>query len=61
MTVISPCISICRINPRSRLCEGCRRSMTEIAAWLDYSTDQKRAIIDDLPTRDPFEAKQPTD
>lgn len=59
MTVISPCISICRINPATRLCEGCRRSMTEIAAWLEYSDDQKRSIIAELPTRDPFETPKP--
>jgi len=33
--------------------------MAEIAAWLEYSDDQKRAIIAELPSRDPFEAKQP--
>ena len=60
MTVISPCISVCRINQQSRLCEGCRRSMAEIAAWLEYSDDQKRAIIAELPSRDPYDAKQPS-
>ena len=61
MTVISPCISVCRINPRTRLCEGCRRTMAEIAAWLDYSDDEKRAIIAELPTRDPLAANASTD
>lgn len=60
MTVISPCISVCRINRRSRLCEGCRRSMSEIADWLELSDDQKREIIADLATRDPFAANTPT-
>jgi len=31
--------------------------MAEIAAWLDYSDDQKRTIIAELPSRDPYEAK----
>jgi len=54
MTVISPCTGVCRINPRSRLCEGCRRSLAEIAEWLGYSDAEKRAIIAALPARDPF-------
>ncbi len=54
MSVISPCVSTCLINPRTSLCEGCRRTLTEIAAWLDYSDDEKRAIIAALPARDPF-------
>lgn len=61
MTVISPCISVCRINPRTRLCEGCHRTMAEIAAWLDYSDDQKRAIIAELPSRDPYGDKATAD
>lgn len=60
MTVISPCISVCRINPTSRLCEGCRRTMGEIAAWLNYSEEEKQAIVAELPNRDPFAQKAPS-
>jgi predicted Fe-S protein YdhL (DUF1289 family) len=34
--------------------------MAEIAAWLEYSDDQKRAIIAELPSRDPFETREST-
>jgi predicted Fe-S protein YdhL (DUF1289 family) len=53
MSVISPCIGVCRINRDSHLCEGCRRTLTEIAEWLHLSDDQKRAVIAALPGRDP--------
>lgn len=57
MNVITPCIGICRINKHTSLCEGCRRSMTEVAEWLYYDDDKKRRIIDEAARRDPFPAK----
>ncbi len=29
----SPCLSVCRMNANSALCEGCMRTLDEIAAW----------------------------
>ena len=54
MGVISPCTSVCRMNPRTELCEGCRRTLTEIAEWLLYTDDEKRALLAELATRDAF-------
>jgi predicted Fe-S protein YdhL (DUF1289 family) len=31
--VRSPCISVCRIDAASGLCEGCSRTLDEIADW----------------------------
>ena len=31
--VKSPCVSVCRIDPASGLCDGCQRTLDEIAAW----------------------------
>ncbi len=42
--VPSPCINICRMNPRSGLCEGCLRSIDEITAWSRLNDDGKRLI-----------------
>jgi len=42
--VQSPCVSICRIDPASGLCEGCQRTLDEIAAWGTLGDDAKRAI-----------------
>jgi predicted Fe-S protein YdhL (DUF1289 family) len=41
----SPCINICEIDPATRLCEGCYRSLDEIAAWADASYATKRLIL----------------
>ncbi|TSA09592.1 MAG: DUF1289 domain-containing protein [Comamonadaceae bacterium] len=43
--VPSPCISVCRMNPQSGLCEGCLRSIEEIAQWGEAGDDLKRAIL----------------
>ena len=32
-SVISPCISVCRMDAGTQLCEGCFRTLEEIAAW----------------------------
>jgi predicted Fe-S protein YdhL (DUF1289 family) len=31
--VASPCIDVCRMDRRTGLCEGCLRTIDEIAAW----------------------------
>ena len=49
--VPSPCIKICAIAAASGLCEGCHRSLEEIASWPSYSAAQKRALLAALPSR----------
>lgn len=49
--VESPCVKICVVHPESRLCTGCLRSIDEIAQWSRMTPQQRRAVIDELPTR----------
>ncbi|WP_255440410.1 DUF1289 domain-containing protein [Caenimonas sedimenti] len=42
--VPSPCISICRIDPVSEICQGCFRTLDEIAAWSTLDDLRKRDI-----------------
>jgi uncharacterized protein len=49
--VASPCINVCRMDPASGYCEGCRRSLEEIASWSAYSPADKRAVLALLPAR----------
>ena len=51
MTVSSPCVNICRIEPASRLCLGCWRSIDEIGAWSRMTEAQRQAIMAELPQR----------
>jgi len=49
--VASPCINVCRMSPDAGLCEGCLRTLDEIAAWSAMSAEQKRAVLAQLAKR----------
>jgi predicted Fe-S protein YdhL (DUF1289 family) len=42
--VPSPCLSVCRMDPASECCEGCYRTLDEIAAWSRMSDEGKREV-----------------
>ncbi|WP_233861928.1 DUF1289 domain-containing protein [Paraburkholderia adhaesiva] len=50
-TPVSPCINICRMNEASGLCEGCLRTIDEIAAWSTLDDDAKRAVWNAIDAR----------
>lgn len=49
--VASPCINVCRMDAASGLCEGCLRTIDEIAAWGTMDDDGKRAVWQRLEQR----------
>ena len=49
--VESPCVKVCVIEPKSRLCTGCLRTIDEIGAWGGMTPQARRSIIDALPER----------
>ncbi|ABM96305.1 DUF1289 domain-containing protein [Methylibium petroleiphilum] len=49
--VASPCIDICRIDAASGWCEGCYRTIDEIAAWSRLDDAGKRAVWLQLDVR----------
>jgi uncharacterized protein len=49
--VPSPCNSVCRMSPRTGLCEGCLRTIDEIASWSRMSDDEKRAVWERIDRR----------
>jgi predicted Fe-S protein YdhL (DUF1289 family) len=42
--VISPCMSVCRMDDASGLCVGCLRSLDEIAKWSALDDDGRRVV-----------------
>lgn len=42
--VPSPCVSVCRMSSTSQLCEGCWRSLDEIAGWSSRTLEDKRRV-----------------
>ncbi|NJN45570.1 MAG: DUF1289 domain-containing protein [Candidatus Competibacteraceae bacterium] len=47
----SPCINVCKLDNSTGLCEGCFRTLDEIAAWSGYSAAEKRQVLDRLEER----------
>jgi predicted Fe-S protein YdhL (DUF1289 family) len=48
---LTPCIKVCVIDDRTRLCEGCGRTIEEIGRWARLSEDERRIIMAELPKR----------
>lgn len=49
--VLSPCISVCRMDAATGLCEGCFRTLDEIAEWSILDDEEKRAVWRQLAQR----------
>ena len=47
----SPCVKICVIEPKSRLCTGCLRSIDEIGAWSSMTAEARSEVMAELPSR----------
>lgn len=51
MTIPSPCINVCRMTADTGLCEGCFRTLVEIAGWSRQDDDGKRRILSAVAKR----------
>lgn len=47
----SPCIGVCRLDPTTGLCDGCLRTVEEIAAWPTASEEELLGIVHRLRAR----------
>lgn len=47
----TPCIAVCQIDPRTNLCFGCGRTLSEIAGWSGMDGAERRAIMAQLAAR----------
>lgn len=50
-TIESPCVKVCAVDGRLGQCIGCGRTLAEIAGWGQRSDEERRAIMDQLPSR----------
>lgn len=49
--VPSPCNAVCRVSEATGLCEGCLRTLDEIAAWGGLDDTGKRTVWQRLAVR----------
>jgi predicted Fe-S protein YdhL (DUF1289 family) len=51
VTITSPCIDLCKLGKRTRLCLGSARTVEEITRWRHLTEAQRMAIMAVLPDR----------
>jgi predicted Fe-S protein YdhL (DUF1289 family) len=51
MTLASPCIKVCTLDPAAQLCIGCGRTLAEIAGWTSMSDAERGRVMALLPER----------
>ncbi len=49
--VPSPCTSVCSMDAATGWCQGCHRTLDEIADWAVLDADERRAVWAQLPAR----------
>ena len=50
-TIETPCVKICVLDPQSRLCRGCGRTIDEIGGWSRLTSAEREKIMTLLPGR----------
>jgi predicted Fe-S protein YdhL (DUF1289 family) len=51
MTSETPCIAVCFIDPKAKLCLGCGRMVPEIARWHAMRSAERLAVMATLHQR----------
>ncbi len=61
MTVETPCIRICEMDPALGICVGCGRTLDEIARWATMTDAERTAIMAVLSSRLGWSGKKDPD
>jgi hypothetical protein len=51
MSIWTPCIKVCFVDPDAEICVGCFRTLPELAQWTRFSDTERQAIGAELPER----------
>lgn len=51
MSKETPCVAVCMIDPSTKLCFGCGRTLPEIARWHAMESAERLALMALLPAR----------
>ncbi len=51
MSQDTPCIAVCMIDPRTKLCFGCGRTLPEIARWHKMDRAERLSVMANFPAR----------
>jgi predicted Fe-S protein YdhL (DUF1289 family) len=51
MSKETPCVAVCMIDPKTKLCFGCGRTLPEIARWHAMDSAERLAVMALLASR----------
>jgi predicted Fe-S protein YdhL (DUF1289 family) len=51
MSKETPCIAVCMIDPKTKLCFGCGRTLPEIARWHAMDSAERLSVMAQLASR----------
>ncbi|MGV7217287.1 DUF1289 domain-containing protein [Bradyrhizobium sp. UFLA05-112] len=51
MSKDTPCVAVCMIDPKTKLCFGCGRTLPEIVRWHAMERAERLALMAQLPAR----------
>lgn len=51
MSIETPCIAVCMIDPATKLCLGCGRTLPEIAKWHRMTSEERVTTMASLASR----------
>jgi hypothetical protein len=51
LAVTSPCIGICAVDDETGRCDGCARTLDEIAGWTAMGPERREQVMGELPGR----------
>lgn len=46
--ISSPCVDICRMDPKLQRCVGCWRTIEHLENWVRYTEQQRLEIMEEL-------------
>ena len=49
--LLSPCVSICKMDPEDEFCLGCFRTLSEIALWPSMGQEDQMVLLEALGDR----------
>jgi len=58
LSVVSPCINICRMDLAGKYCQGCGRTLLEIGRWDQMTEAQRVEVMASLPARLPWRSRK---
>jgi predicted Fe-S protein YdhL (DUF1289 family) len=47
----TPCVAVCMMDPKTKMCLGCGRTLPEIARWPRYESAERLSIMAKLGDR----------